>query len=182
MYLRDPWPVTCEDDEMSALSVDRSDAHGNPIDLLEELAHAKEWRGERTTDNEMAVQLAGGWCDYRMLFAWHEDLSAVYFSCLFDLRIPVRKRTAALELLALVNERLWLGHFELGSEDLLPIYRHTVLLRGAESRSVELLEELVDIALTECERFYPAFQFMLWGGHTPQAALDAAMLETVGEA
>ena len=167
---------------MAIATAEQTSPQSNPLDILEELVAANEWRFDRSSDEEMVVELTGRWCDYRMLFAWHEDLSAVYFSCLFDLRIPVRKRTAALELLALVNERLWLGHFELGSEDLLPIYRHTVLLRGAESRSVEQLEELVDIALTECERFYPAFQFMLWGGHTPQAALDAAMLETVGEA
>ena len=41
---------------------------------------------------------------------------------------------------------------------------------------------LIDIALHECERFYPAFQYVLWGGRTPTEAIDAAMLETVGEA
>ena len=41
---------------------------------------------------------------------------------------------------------------------------------------------MVDIAITECERFYPAFQFVLWGGKSPKDALDAAMLECVGEA
>ena len=41
---------------------------------------------------------------------------------------------------------------------------------------------MVDIAITECERFYPAFQFVLWGGKSPVDALQAAMLECVGEA
>jgi hypothetical protein len=41
---------------------------------------------------------------------------------------------------------------------------------------------MVDIAITECERFYPAFQFVLWGGKTPAEALTASMLECVGEA
>ena len=49
-------------------------------------------------------------------------------------------------------------------------------------RDAESLEDMVDIAITECERFYPAFQFVLWGGKTPQDALTAAMLECVGEA
>ncbi|MGH6932099.1 MAG: YbjN domain-containing protein [Dongiaceae bacterium] len=167
---------------MSALSCHRPGDQANPIDLLEELAAANGWRGERTADHEMAVALNGNWCDYRMLFAWNAELGSVYFSCLFDLRIPARKRPAALELLALINERLWLGHFELCGDDLVPMYRHTLLVRGPGGASVEQLEELVDIAQTECERFYPAFQFVLWGGHGPRAALDAAMLETVGEA
>jgi len=40
----------------------------------------------------------------------------------------------------------------------------------------------VDIAVAECERFYPAFQLLLWGGKSPDEAVAAAMLETVGEA
>ena len=40
----------------------------------------------------------------------------------------------------------------------------------------------MEIALNECERFYPAFQFVLWGGKEPQEAILAAMLETEGEA
>ena len=41
---------------------------------------------------------------------------------------------------------------------------------------------MVDIAISECERFFPAFQFVLWGGKPPAEALQAAMLECVGEA
>ena len=62
------------------------------------------------------------------------------------------------------------------------MFRHTLLLRGAGRVSAEQFEDLVDIAFSECERFYPAFQFVLWGGKTPEEALAAAMLETVGEA
>ena len=36
--------------------------------------------------------------------------------------------------------------------------------------------------VNECERFYPAFQFLLWGGKKPQEAVEAALLETVGTA
>jgi len=46
----------------------------------------------------------------------------------------------------------------------------------------ESLEHMVDIALTECERFFPAFQFVLWGGKSPADALAAAMLDCIGEA
>ena len=53
----------------------------------------------------------------------------------------------------------------------MPVFRHAVLLRGAPGASAESLEDMVDIAITECERFFPAFQFVLWGGKTPQDAL-----------
>src|SRR5690606_3548169 len=155
---------------------------GNPLDILEELVNANEWRCDRATDGEMVVQIAGRWCDYRLFFVWQQDLSAMYFSCLFDLRAPAEERLAVAELLALVNEKMWLGHFDLCSDELVPMFRHTILLRGATGVSVEQLEDLVDIAVSECERFFPAFQYVLWGGRTPGDAIAAAMIETVGEA
>ncbi len=167
---------------MASLSTGRHQTGINPIDLLEELVSANEWRFDRTTDAEMVVEVAGTWCDYRLFFVWQEDLGAIYFSCLFDVRIPAHKRSIAADLLALINEKLWLGHFDICSEELVPMFRHTVLMRGSGGVSVEQLEGLVDIAVSECERFFPAFQFVLWGGRTPREALDAAMLETVGEA
>ena len=62
------------------------------------------------------------------------------------------------------------------------LFRHAVLLRGARGASSESLEDMVDIAITECERFFPAFQFVLNGGKSPDEALTAAMLECAGEA
>ena len=86
------------------------------------------------------------------------------------------------ELVCLVNEKLWLGHFDVSSEDRLPMYRYTILTRGGNIPAVELLEDMVDIALAECERLYPALQFVVWAGHSPSDAVASAMMETVGEA
>ena len=104
------------------------------------------------------------------------------FSCAYDMKVPDTKTTEVRTLLSIVNERLWVGHFSLGSESRLLSFRHGVLLRGARGASVEQLEDLVDIALSEAERYYPAFQLVVWGGRTPTEAIDAALLVTVGEA
>jgi hypothetical protein len=45
-----------------------------------------------------------------------------------------------------------------------------------------MAQALVECAIDECDRFYPAFQFVLWGGKTPREALDAAMVDAAGEA
>ena len=34
----------------------------------------------------------------------------------------------------------------------------------------------------ECERFYPAFQYVIWGGKSAIDSISAAMVDTVGEA
>jgi hypothetical protein len=57
-----------------------------------------------------------------------------------------------------------------------------VLLRGIGAASVEQVEDLVDIALSECERFYPAFQLVIFGGKPAEEAMTAAIIEPIGEA
>ena len=82
----------------------------------------------------------------------------------------------------MANARIWLGHFDLPAEDEMPMFRHTVPMRGVRGAAVEQLEDLVDAALTECERYYPAFQFVVWGGKSAGEAIAAACLDTQGEA
>ncbi len=167
---------------MAFISSEQSSSLANPLDLLEELVDANEWPFDRPTKAELVIEIAGRWSDYRLFFAWQEEMSAIYLSCRMDMRVPAAKRMGVAELLLAVNEKLWLGHFDLCSDESVPIFRHTLLLRGSSGISAEQLEDLVDIAASECERFYPAFQFLLWGGHSPKDALSAALLDTAGEA
>ena len=155
---------------------------GNPIDLVEEIVIANDWAHDRASEEELVVEISGRWCDYRLYFVWQEELCALHFSCGFDMKVPRGRRSAVYELLALANEKLWLGHFDLSAEENSPAFRHAVLLRGVSAASAEQVEDLVDIALSECERFYPAFQFVVWGGKSPAQAIASAMIDPVGEA
>ena len=94
--------------------------------------------------------------------------------------VPPARRSEIYELLGLINEQLWLGHFDLWSEDGVILFRHASLMGDAVS--VGTCEELIDIAISTCERFYPAFQFVLWGGKSAGDALVASLIDTVGEA
>lgn len=154
----------------------------HPIDLVERVVTVNDWTFERVGDDELAVEVAGRWCDYRMFFAWHQEAAAIHFTLAFDMRVPALRRAAVSSLLALVNEKLWLGHFDLWSEDGLPLFRYAVLLRGTRGPSPEQIEELVGVALAESDRFYPAFQYVIWGGKTPVDAVSCAMIDTAGEA
>ena len=168
---------------MSALSFAApSGPATNPLDRLEQIVSANDWAFDRRTESEMAVEAPGKWCHYGLHFSWSSEISAMHFTCAFDLKVPAARRQALYELLALANERLWIGHFGMDADDGMPLFRHAMLLRGTPGASSESLEDLVDIAITECERFFPAFQFVLWAGKSPRDALEAAMLECVGEA
>jgi len=165
----------------TALADSRSTTR-NPLDLLQEIVEAHEWAFERSGRDELVIEVGGRWADYRLYFAWEDAISALQFACQVDMKVPSASKSGFYELLGQVNERLWLGHFDLDSDERAPTFRHTQLLRGAQGASVEQLEDLIDVALTECEKYYPAFQFSIWGGKSGPEAIAAAILETVAEA
>ncbi len=167
---------------MSALAVETTVTQHNPLDIVEEIVTANEWPFERASDDELIVEIGGRWCDYRLYFVWQPDVGAMQFSCQFDMKVQAARRSAVNDLLAEVNARLWLGHFDVCTEENTPMFRQTMLMRGSRGASVEQLEDLVEIALSECERFYPAFQFVIWGGKSASEAVAAAILDTAGEA
>ena len=154
----------------------------NPLDLIEEIVGTWEWPFERFSEEELIVTYSGQWCDYTLHFTWRDDISAMHLGCALDTRVPEGKRAAIYELLTVVNGKMWLGHFDLADDRGVPVFRHAVLLRGANGASVEQLEDLVEIATGECERFYPAFQYVSWGGKSAGEAVEASLIETVGEA
>ena len=167
---------------MTALLEVSQEPAANPLDIVEEIVAANEWPFDRTSEDELVVEITGRWCDYRLYFMWRDDVSALHFTCAFDARVPHTRRRDANDLLALVNEKLWIGHFDVTSDEGMPMFRHTVPFRGQRGAAVEQLEDLVDVALNECERFYPAFQYVVWGGKNPAEAVTAACLDPIGEA
>lgn len=160
----------------------REAASASPIDVLEQIVSANDWAFERPSEEEMAVQLPSRWCDFNFYVSWEEMVSTVQFTLNLHLRLTPPKRQFVHELLCLINEKVWMGHFAVWHDEGLLVYRHALPLRGSSGLSVAQMEDVIQTAITECERFYPAFQYVIWGGKPPAEALAAAMIETVGEA
>ena len=154
----------------------------NPLDIIEQIVTANEWPFDRQADDELNVGVEGSWTRYHLWFAWREEHEALQFSCAFDLKVRKEKVTAVHTLMALMNEKLWLGHFDLWAQEGLLMFRHALVFSGGAEATSAQLEDVVEAGLRESERFYPAIQFALWGGKGPNEAIAAAMLETEGEA
>ena len=154
----------------------------NPLDIIEQIVNANDWTFDRRSDQEMAVQVPGRWCDYSLFIAWNSEINAMHFTCAFDMRVPAERRQPIYELLALINEKMWLGHFGMWDDEGLPMFRHALPLRGATAPSIGQLEDLLDTGILECERFYPAFQYVIWAGKSAEDAVKLAIIETAGEA
>ena len=82
--------------------------------------------------------------------------------------------------MALINEKLWIGHFDITSKNGIPAYRHTVLSFPENEMLFHQLEDLVDIAIYECEKYYPAFQLVLFDDSKPIKALKVSTFDTIG--
>lgn len=154
----------------------------DPLTLVELIATQKRWANERLSETEMMIQVQGAWATYHMYFVWQEKLSALQFCCQFDFRIPNPARSQVHGLLSLINERLWLGHFDLNAEEQTPMFRHNLLMRQADQANAQQIEDVMGIAAAECDRFYPAFQFVIWGHRSPEDAIAAALVHTNGRA
>jgi hypothetical protein len=115
---------------------------------------------------------------------WRPEDQVIQFLAFPDIKVAPEKRTAIYEALSLMNEQLWLGHFELWSGSGLVVFRHSTILdaREDDGLTLEQAEAIVEAAVEDCERFYPVIQFVLWGGKSPGEALAAALIDTHGEA
>lgn len=158
------------------------DRRGNPVDVVEHLAAIKHWSFDRAGADEIAISMTGQWTDYHLSFTWMDEIEALHLACAFDLRVPERRRQEVLSLIAMINEQLWVGHFDLWARDGVVMFRHALILAGGVEASGRQCEVLLDAAFDACERYYQAFQFVVWAGKSAREAVDAAMFDIAGEA
>mgnify|MGYP003689118207 FL=1 len=104
------------------------------------------------------------------------------FTITFDLKYPQSKLFEAYELIGLINEKLWIGHFDITSKNGIPAFRHTLLSNSDNDFLHKKLEDLVDIAIYECEKYYPSFQQVLFDDLKPSKSLVFANFEVIGTA
>ena len=154
----------------------------HPLDVVEQLAAENDFAFDRDHEDEIAISTAGALAEYHVAFTWLEDVEAVHIACAFDLKVPERRRAEVLNLIALINEQLWVGHFDLWSREHVVMFRHALVLAGGAKASGRQCAALLESATEACDRFYQAFQFVVWAGKGAKEAFEAAIFETEGEA
>jgi len=174
--------------------IDLYDEVSNPIDGLEDIMLRNDWVFERRTEDELTVQITGKMGEYRLAFVWQEEFTAMQFICAPDLRIHGDHYDEAAQIMNDINAKLWLGHFdmrldhkeEVNASDTLqstaiPCFRHTTLMRGqVEGSGVEPMEDLIDVAIAECERYHMTFSLLSETADKDANQLSFAMMDVVG--
>lgn len=155
----------------------------NPLDNVEELLDNNNWLFNRLNNSELMVEVEGKHCGYRLFFIWQEDMSTLQFCCQYDLEISNDNKAAAAQAVLDINENLWMGHFDIPKDTNVPSFRHTCLLRGIrDDQANSHIEDLVDISMVQCERFYSIFHFLSENEALNDQALSLALMETSGQA
>lgn len=166
------------------LNIDRASEVINPLDTVEELLTSNNWVFSRMNDHELIVSVKGKACDYRLFFIWQDDMNAMQFCCQYDMTLEQHNAVDAAAAIMSINENLWMGHFDLPSDTNIPSFRHTSLLRGvSDVGGIEHIEDLVDISLAQCERYYNIFRLLAQSNDNQMDGdtMSLALMDTVGK-
>ena len=98
-----------------------------------------------------------------------------------NLKFQNRHKDKILELVSSINNQMWLGHFDVWSDEGIILYRNTSLF-NRDNISQDQLDNVMVRAVSSCDQFFPAFQYILWAGKNSNEALEAVLFNTEGEA
>ncbi len=154
----------------------------NPLDNVEDVLSNHNWNFDRMGPDELIVAVTGKACKYRLFFVWQEDMSALQLCFQYDMAIEHNNGMSASAALRTMNEDLWMGHFEIPAETNIPAFRYTCLFKNPDAAYIsDTVEDIVDIALVQCERFFPVFQLLAMANDIDDAGLSLALMDTAGE-
>lgn len=146
----------------------------NPIDSVEHIFNRHSWGFERRGRDEVVLEIEGKWGNLLFFFAWEEHLRCLHISCMMNIETQICDYGKIFELLAMVNENLWLGHFSYWSEHKMPLFKHSLIIEQGETDLESKLEQVIQIAANECEQIFPVFHAVLTQGIEPRQALFSA--------
>ena len=154
----------------------------NPLDCVERIAEAYQWAFDRTNHAEVTMRVAGGWSDMSVSLNWRDEFEILHVAVNLEVKVPPARRDEAAKLLARVNEQLLIGHFDLWHSDGSLVFRNSLLLSGGAKANDAQCEALIRFGVETCDRYFPAVQFVVWAGQNAHDALEASMIQTMGEA
>ncbi len=143
----------------------------NPIDTIEKIFARDKVSYDRRKDTELVAEVLGKWDNMLVFFAYEEHLRCLHISCLLNLKASNVDRSKMFELLAILNENLWLGHFSYWSEQKMPIFKHSVILQDNEELFLHKISKIIELSIMECERIYPVFNAVMHQNIEPKQAL-----------
>lgn len=162
---------------------DEVEAPSDPMDTVESVMGSDDrFQCERAEDGDVHFTFKTSWGESVGYFSFRHELPALLFTLGFEIQAPISRRVETMKLASLINENLWLGHFDVWSDDGTIIFRHAMPMIGREDISIGEVQAMLAAAMDAAERFSPAFQYVILGGMSAEDSSAAALFETLGEA
>lgn len=161
---------------------DKNNVIIHPIDVVEHLTKNFDWNADRVNEDEINIHIVGEWCKYNLTVHWNPQIDGLHMGIAFDFRPPKERIDELEKLLRLINEQLWMGHFEYwGNSDIL-MFRYGTLVADGQNFTDRQCHMIINHSIETCEQYYAAFQFTLWANKTAEQALMACLLDITGSA
>lgn len=151
------------------------------IDVAEAVAAKMDMICSRS-DNEFVVQLKNG--KFLLSVFVRSDYDVMHFSCDLKLTVPKAKLNSILKAIAQVNERIWVGHFDLLSADNSIVYSLTIPFMSCFVIDKGLVASIYQAISEECDKFYNYFLTLVHEKNfkNGDALLQALFIDTYARA
>ena len=154
----------------------------HPIDIVEHLAEHHEWEFDRIEENQIAMAVQGQWRTYSITLAWSGFDETLRLICSFEMEPPEEKLKDLYETLNVANDRCWTGAFTFWEDQKLMVYRYGLVLTGGQIATAEQIGAMISSAVLTAEKYYPAFQLVVYDNQSPNKAMQVAIAEAYGHA
>ena len=123
----------------------------NPLDAVEQMAVGHSWPFERASEDEIALVVDGRCTNYQISFTWMHEIEVLHVACAFDMKVPEMRLSDVRQLIALIIEDLWIGHFDVWTRSGMIMFRYALILADGIGASVRQCEAMLGAAF-EFER------------------------------
>ena len=153
----------------------------HPLDVIEEIIDSQSYTFKRSFQDELDLWISSSRSNFRINFNWNSKLEGIHIIVFFETKIPEYRQDEVYKLTIKINQLIWLGHFDIWSDELMPVFRYNLLLSGGLIPTDIQFNSLLRHITDTCEKFFPSFQYVIWGGNNADEAIKNSIFTTAGE-
>ncbi|MCY4006984.1 MAG: YbjN domain-containing protein [Rhodobacteraceae bacterium] len=153
----------------------------HPVDLAQAVAIESGWPFRRDEEDQLLIEYEGNWRIYSLSVSLLEDMEILLVRAGFSFKLNEDNSAPVLQVVNYANQICPVGAFTLHCSEESMVFGTGQTITGEGHLTSQQLTRLIEICIAQCERFYPAFQAAILGVGDVQSAIEAAVLEPIGE-
>ena len=155
--------------------------YNNPIDCIEDFVYKYDVDFLRDSPNDLTLNFKGLWKNYNISINWDEFNEIINISSYFE----IKKKNISNEiysLISIINIKVNLGYFNYCTKLQTVFFNYKISVKGINFLTREQVESFIDVVANECDKYFPVFYVFIHKKQDSNFALDAALVDTYGEA